>query len=85
MDIINQEYDHTKKYKIRVNDNLLFTGNYLTARLGFTQREITPGPDERGAEYKSGETIYIQNDTGDHIYLRAITSTVNIEISEVTA
>ena len=75
-DILNQDYETTKNYKIYVNEHSAATS------LCYTKREIIPTTD-KGQEIPAFSTIEVEADSGDHVYLKVTNTPVNIEISEV--
>lgn len=75
-DIMGQDYDTEKKYKIHINkcsENVLQV-LYTTG---------TPTNKERGIEYPEFAEIEIKADTGDDVYLRASNKAISVDISEV--
>lgn len=76
-DIMGQDYDHTKAYKIYINEISLGLVNYMYDETN------APTANLRGMELKSFSIIDVNADTGDHVYLKGSGSVVDICIIEV--
>lgn len=75
-DILNQDYETTKTYKIYVNEYP------ATTRLCFTNRDAIPTTDN-GRDIPPFTSIEVKADDGDNVYLKVTNLPVNVEISEV--
>lgn len=76
-DVMGQDYDHTVKYGIHVNE----------VSIGLLRIEYTttvPTDEDRGRELPQFSVIYVPADTGDDVYLRASNNDININVFEIT-
>lgn len=70
-DIMGQDYDHTKAYKIYVNEIGLGIVRYF-------HDSTTPAVTDRGMELKSFSSIDVEADTGDNVYFMGSAQKVDL-------